>query len=216
MIDLLHDEEIDIIFTDINMPIMDGILMTKKIRTMKNWKNIPIISISSMAFPHELKKMELAGMNAAIAKPIEAKDVHMALKSFLIMTDKIRMRKKNKSRIHFSFNREVLDISKGIRKSKSNLEYLENLLKTMEYMRDTKESFEEMIYDQEFIALSEYARSALVKYEEIHAPTMIKMFKDLNHFIAQRQRTYLVDYVPMYKRNWKELEEEVEKYIQNM
>jgi len=214
MIDLLEDEETDIIFTDINMPIMDGMLMTKKICTIKNWKNIPIISISSMAFPHELKKMELAGMNAAITKPIEAKDVHMVLKSFLIMTDKIR--KKSKSRINFSFNKEVLDISKGIRKSTSNLEYLENLLKTMEYMSDTKESFENMIYDQEFIALGEYARSALTMYEEIYTPTMIKLFKDLIHFISQRQRTYLVDYVPMYKRNLKELEEEVEKYINNI
>ena len=132
------------------------------------------------------------------------------------MTDKIRIRKKSKSRINFSFNKEVLDISKGIRKSTSNLEYLENLLKTMEYMSDTKESFENMIYDQEFIALGEYARSALTMYEEIYTPTMIKLFKDLIHFISQRQRTYLVDYVPMYKRNLKELEKEVEKYINNI
>ena len=216
MIDLLEDEEIDIIFTDINMPIMDGILMTKKIRSMKKWKNIPIISISSMAFPHELKKMEQAGMNAAISKPIEVKDVYMALENFLIMTDKIRMRKSNKNRINFSFNKNVLDVEKGIRKAKGDLAYLENLLKTMEYLRGTRDAFENMIYDQEFIALGEYARTTLTLYEDIYAPTMIKMFKDLNYFISQKQRTYLVDYVVMYKKNWKALEEEVEKYINNV
>ena len=216
MIDLLEDEEIDIIFTDINMPIMDGILMTKKIRSMKKWEKIPIISISSMAFPHELKKMEQAGMNAAISKPIEVKDVYMALENFLIMTDKIRMRKSNKNRINFSFNKNVLDIEKGIRKSKGDLAYLENLLKTMEYLRGTRDAFENMIYDQEFIALGEYARTTLTLYEDIYAPTMIKMFKDLNYFISQKQRTYLVDYVAMYKKNWEALEEEVEKYINNV
>ena len=216
MIDLLEDEEIDIIFTDINMPIMDGILMTKKIRSMKKWEKIPIISISSMAFPHELKKMEQAGMNAAISKPIEVKDVYMALENFLIMTDKIRMRKSNKNRINFSFNKNVLDIEKGIRKAKGDLAYLENLLKTMEYLRGTRDAFENMIYDQEFIALGEYARTTLTLYEDIYAPTMIKMFKDLNYFISQKQRTYLVDYVPMYKKNWEALEEEVEKYINNV
>ncbi len=216
MIELLEHEEIDIIFTDINMPIMDGILMTKKIRTMKKWKKIPIISISSMAFPHELKKMELAGMNAAIAKPIEAKDVHMALKNFLIMTEKIRMRKKNKSQINFAFNKKVLDTSKGVTQSTSNLEYFENLLKTIEYLKNSRESFENMIYEEEFTALGQYIRSALSMYEEICAPEMVKMFKDLTYFISQRQRTHLVDYISIYKKNWEVLEVEVEKYISNM
>jgi CheY-like chemotaxis protein len=216
MIELLESEEIDIIFTDINMPVMDGILMTKKIRTMKNGKNIPIISVSSMAFSHELKKMELAGMNAAIAKPIEAKNVYMALKKFLIMNDKIRMRKNNKSQIHFLFKKEILDISKGVITSKSNLEYLEKLLKTMDDLRETRGTFEDMIYNQEFIALGEYARSALALYETIYASNMIKMFKDLNYFISQQQSTYLLDYIEMYKKNWKDLEDEVEKYIQSI
>ena len=216
LIDLLEDEEIDIIFTDINMPIMDGIVMTKKIRSMKKWKNIPIISISSMAFPHELKKMEQAGMNAAITKPIEVRDVYMALENFLIMTDKIRMRKNNKNRINFSFNKDVLDVAKGIRKAKGDLAYLGNLLKTMESLRGTRDAFENMIYDQEFIALGEYARTTLTLYEDIYAPTMISMFKDLNYFISQKQRTYLVDYVSIYKKNFEALEEEVEKYINNV
>ncbi len=216
MIELLENEEIDIIFTDINMPIMDGIVMTKKICLMSKWEKIPIVSISSMAFPHELKKMEQAGMNAAISKPIEAKDVYMALENFLIMTDEIRMRKSNKNRINFSFNKNVLDIEKGIRKAKGDLAYLENLLKTMEYLRGTRDAFENMIYDQEFIALGEYARTTLTLYEDIYAPTMIKMFKDLNYSISQKQRTYLVDYVSIYKKNWKALEEEAEKYINNV
>ena len=216
MIALLDEEEIDIIFTDINMPIMDGILMTKKIRATKKGKNIPIISISSMSFSHELKKMELAGMNAAIAKPIEAKDIYMALKNFLMMNDKIRMRKKNKSQINFLFNPEVLDISKGVITSKSNLEYLKSLLETMEYLRETKGQFENMIYNQEFIALADYAQSTLILYEHIYAPAMIKMFKDLNYFISQQQRTYILDYIEIYQKNWKELEEEVEKYIQSI
>jgi len=216
MIKLLDKEEIDIIFTDINMPVMDGILMTKKIRTMKNWKNIPIISISSMAFPHELKKMELAGINATITKPIEATEIYMALKRFLIMNNKIKMRKKNKNQINFSFNKEVLDITKGIITSKGNLEYFEKLLIVMDDLRERRDTFENIIYNREFIALGEYARSALSLYESIYAPTMIKMFKDLNYFILQQQRMYVIDYIEIYRKNWKELEEEVEKYIQSI
>jgi hypothetical protein len=52
MLELLETEEIDIIFSDINMPVMDGLIMTKNIRAKKKWEHIPIISISSMAFSH--------------------------------------------------------------------------------------------------------------------------------------------------------------------
>lgn len=216
MIDLLEDKEIDIIFTDINMPIMDGIIMTKKIRSMKKWEKVPIISISSISFPHELKKMEEAGMNAAITKPIEVKDVYMALENFFIMTDAIRLRERKQNQVNFLFNKEVLDVEKGMRKSKSNLAYLEDLLSKMEYLRSTRDAFENMIYDQKFIALGEYARTTLSIYEDIYALAMIKMFKDLNYLISQKQRTYLVDYISIYKKNWEELELEVAKYINNI
>jgi len=216
MIDLLKNEEIDIIFTDINMPVIDGMLMTKKIRSVKIWSKIPIISISSMAFPHELKMMEQAGINAFIPKPIEVKDIHMALKTFLVMTDKIRMRKKSQKQIHFSFNKEVLDIGKGLSKSNDNMKYLDQVVKTMEFLKDTLDSFENMIYDEKYIALGEYIKLVLPMYEKIHATTMIKMFKDLNYFISQKQRRYLVDYVPLYQKNWRALEKEVEKYTNSI
>ncbi len=216
MLELLEREEIDIIFTDINMPIMDGILMTKKIRTMEKFKTLPIISISSMAFTHELKKMELAGMNAAITKPIDVNDVHMALKNFLIMTEKIRMRTKNRNQISFSFNKDVLDVSKGVEHSGGNLKYYEKLLQIIDELKDSRESFENMIHAEEFVALGKYARDTLDKYEVIYASEMVKMFKDLMYFISQRQRTHLVNYIDIYKKNWEELEAEVEKYTNSM
>jgi len=217
MIALLEDEEIDIIFTDINMPIMDGILMTKEIRLMEKWKKIPIISISSMVFPNELKKMKEAGINAAITKPIETNDVYMALEKFLIMTDVIRMRQKEeKNIIKFSFNKEVLDVEKGIKNAKSDLDYLKNLLMKMEYVRSRRDSFENMIYNQEYIALGEYVRNTLVIYKNIYAPAMIKMFEELTFFMVQKQRAYLIDYVSLYKKNWEALEEEVENCIANI
>ena len=215
MIDLLEEKEIDIIFADINMPIMDGLLMTKKIRAMKKWGKIPIISISSMAFTHEMKEMQAAGMNAAISKPIQAKEVYMALERFLVMTDHIRKRKVNENKINYAFNKQILDIDKGLKEAESDLQYQENLLDTMEMLRGTKASFEDMIYDQKFIALGKFARSTLPLYEEIHATAMIEMFKDLMNFVSQKQSTYLIDYIYLYQKNWKKLEKEVEKYIEN-
>jgi len=213
MIDLLKDEEIDIIFTDINLPIMDGILMAKKIRSVQKWKKIPIISIASMTLADELKKMEYAGINAAISKPIEAKNIYMALDKFLIMSEKIRMRLDKKNKIKLIFNKNVLDIEKGLRTSKSDIEYLKNLLKIMNHFKKTINLFENMILNEEFIALSKYARDMLALSEHIYAPAMIKMFKDLNYFMLQPKKIYLADYILIYKENLQALENEVENYM---
>jgi len=216
MIDLLEREEIDIIFSDINMPVMDGLIMTRRIRANKKWKKIPIISISSMAFPHEIEEMKIAGMNAAISKPIEAKEVYMALEKFLIMTAQMRNRQVDSQQIKFSFNKDIIDIEKGIREAEGEVQYIENLLETMKVLKGTRESFEKMIYKQEFVALKQYARSTLALYEEIHATEMIKMFMEFTRFVSEKQRTYMIDYIYMYQKNWKNLEKEVERYIENV
>jgi CheY-like chemotaxis protein len=216
MLELLETEEIDIIFSDINMPVMDGLIMTKNIRAKKKWEHIPIISISSMAFDHEVEEMKVAGMNAAISKPIEVKEVYMALEKFLVMTAKIRNRELNDQKVKFLFNKEILDIDKGLKKAESEAEYQENLLETMKMLKSTREVFNKMIYDQQTVALGEFARSTLSMYEDIHATKMIGMFKELIQFVSQKQRVYLIDYIYLYQKNWKMLEKEVERYIENV
>ena len=215
MLDLLGHEEIDMIFTDINMPIMDGMVMSEKIRSVKKWKHIPIVAVSSMAFPHELKKMEHSGITGAISKPIEAKDIYAALDHFLIMTDSIRMRKKHQFTINYSFDKNILDLEKGIGSAESDETYLESLHEAMEYIRETQDLFENMIYNYKFVALGEYVKKALELYERISAPEMIRMFKDLNYSVSLKQKTYLSDYISLYRKNLAKLEEEIEKYILN-
>ena len=55
------------------MPKMDGYMITREIRTLKNNKkaNIPIVAMTENAFEEDRKKAFDAGMNAHIAKPID-------------------------------------------------------------------------------------------------------------------------------------------------
>ena len=64
----------DVIFMDINMPVMDGLAATREIR--KNTKRpdartIPILAMTANAFSEDTKKSIESGMNAHIAKPID-------------------------------------------------------------------------------------------------------------------------------------------------
>lgn len=215
MIELLEKEEIDLIFSDINMPVMDGLTMTKKIRTVKKWENIPIVSISSMAFVHEIKEMQVAGMNASISKPIVAEEVYRAVERFLVMTPEIRERRIKSHLNNFHYNKEVLDIDKGLQEAESDEQYREVLLETMDILKDTIEPFSKMVYDEEYHALGEFSKLALDLYEKIHALEMIKMFQELSVYVSSKQRTYLIEYAFIYRKNWKKLEMEIEKYLED-
>ena len=65
------DNEYDIVFMDVHMPEMDGDEATRKIRTIKKLKNLPIIAMTANAMQNEVEKNFEAGMNGHISKPID-------------------------------------------------------------------------------------------------------------------------------------------------
>ena len=58
----------NIIFMDINMPVMDGVTATLKIREMGI--NIPIIALTANVIKEDVDKFIKSGMNDYVAKPI--------------------------------------------------------------------------------------------------------------------------------------------------
>jgi len=66
-----QNKSYDIVFMDIQMPIMDGIETTKKIREMENGKShIPIIAVTAFAIKGDKEKFIENGMDGYISKPI--------------------------------------------------------------------------------------------------------------------------------------------------
>ena len=67
----------DLVFTDVQMPVMNGIEATKAIRSLPDERiaAIPIIAMTADAFSEDVAKCIDAGMNGHIAKPIDIKIV---------------------------------------------------------------------------------------------------------------------------------------------
>jgi PAS domain S-box-containing protein len=69
----------DIIFMDIQMPVMNGYEATKAIRELKSGKKIPIIAVTAGAEKDEKQNCINAGMTGYIAKPIIKGSIEKAI-----------------------------------------------------------------------------------------------------------------------------------------
>jgi CheY-like chemotaxis protein/anti-sigma regulatory factor (Ser/Thr protein kinase) len=69
-VDQFEEINPDIIFMDIQMPIMNGYEATQLIRNLKSGQNVPIIAITAGTEKEEKEKCLTAGMNDYIPKPI--------------------------------------------------------------------------------------------------------------------------------------------------
>lgn len=65
----------DLIFMDIQMPVMNGLDAAKAIRALERPEsaNIPIIAMTADAFSENIAECLAAGMNGHIAKPVDMK-----------------------------------------------------------------------------------------------------------------------------------------------
>lgn len=74
---LLEQHDFDLIFTDIQMPEMDGLTLARNIRQLKNRDKagLPIIAITGNAVKEDLDRYLDAGINSYILKPFREKEV---------------------------------------------------------------------------------------------------------------------------------------------
>ncbi|OBT14287.1 response regulator [Vibrio cyclitrophicus] len=71
-LDALDTDDIDLILMDIEMPIMDGVEASRRIRNAnKAYSSVPIIAHTGDSSPVTLEKMDFSGMSDFIVKPAD-------------------------------------------------------------------------------------------------------------------------------------------------
>jgi two-component system chemotaxis response regulator CheY len=75
----------DLILTDINMPIMDGLKLVKRVRSDATHKDVPIIVVTTEGSDEDRERALQLGANAYITKPIQAPQVIAKVRALLKM-----------------------------------------------------------------------------------------------------------------------------------
>jgi signal transduction histidine kinase/DNA-binding response OmpR family regulator len=89
-LELYQMNEYDLIFMDVNMPVMDGITAVKKIKVL-NKSNIPIIALTANAIKGDKEIYLAAGMDDYLSKPIVFKElvktIHRYIETSVILSE---------------------------------------------------------------------------------------------------------------------------------
>ncbi len=82
-VDMINSGYYDMVFMDIQMPIMDGLTATRTIRAMERFAKLPIIAMSAHAMSGD-KEISLShGMNDHLSKPISPELLYKSIETWL-------------------------------------------------------------------------------------------------------------------------------------
>ena len=76
----------DMILMDIQMPVMDGLEATRRIRSSENplGRTIPILAMTANAFLEDMQKSKEAGMDEHLSKPVDISALEQVVKRFRV------------------------------------------------------------------------------------------------------------------------------------
>ncbi|MDD2320361.1 MAG: response regulator [Geobacteraceae bacterium] len=79
----LSSEKFDLILTDINMPVMDGLKLVSLVRNDANYRTTPIVVITTEGAKEDRERALSLGANDYITKPIQANKILDLARSLL-------------------------------------------------------------------------------------------------------------------------------------
>jgi len=150
-VEMLAGKKYDLVFMDIQMPIMDGHLATKVIRDRTSGSlnpDVPIIAMTAHALQEEKERCLASGMNDFLSKPIDYKNVKRMINKWLIKDhetlsdiERSERLKEESSKNLSAFSGEKGVIEKLVTEennpgysSKDSQNYLENIKQKFDYV----------------------------------------------------------------------------------
>ena len=67
---ILNRQPVDVVVSDIAMPMRDGFWLVREIRSRERFGNVPVIAVTAMISPTDRRTILAAGFQAHVPKPV--------------------------------------------------------------------------------------------------------------------------------------------------
>jgi CheY-like chemotaxis protein len=104
---ILENQTFDAVLMDLQMPVMDGLEASRRIRAQERFRDLPIIAMTAAVMAQDRAACQTAGMNDHVSKPILPDEVRAALLKH-IKPRTAETQQVHTVRIHFPDEAEVL------------------------------------------------------------------------------------------------------------
>jgi two-component system cell cycle response regulator DivK len=80
---MAHDRRPDLILMDVQIPLLDGYEVTRRLKADPALRKIPIIVVTSYALSGDESRARAAGCNAYVSKPYSARQLLAKIQEFI-------------------------------------------------------------------------------------------------------------------------------------
>ena len=81
-LDALEQNDVRLVLMDVQMPVLDGIEATRRIRQDSRWLDLPTVAMTARAMDGDEQSCLSAGMNGFLTKPIHAAHLFRVVEEF--------------------------------------------------------------------------------------------------------------------------------------
>ena len=203
--------EIDILFMDVNMPVMDGYEATRILRQSHSPQSLPIIAIENIGFESTDKRD--VGFNAILQKPFKIGQFYRAFALYGTQ-EKASANFVEHTLEKYEPNSDVLDISVGIAHFITAVIYRETLKDVVEDLDTHREILRRLTEEKAHHQIMGYIGMLTPLAESIGAREIHQHLRSIEAAMAQDAQASLSEWMRTYEEAMERLNREVERYYQ--
>ena len=229
---LEKNPNVDLIFMDMDMPVINGFEATREIRKLYPENKIPIVAVTGLGFNYEMEQMILSGVDACITKPFKVGQLYVALQRFLKQEGVTPVVVEAKEAL-YEEKKAILDVQKGISYVHNDDFYKEIVMQVSLALRNSDKLVRDMIQNDQIEELRVFCIDAVGLSGTIGATSFVDLLNkmllrmnDEKEFIARykeewlkmllhmnEETVFMSEFIAGYKEEWLKLEEEIKRYL---
>jgi two-component system chemotaxis response regulator CheY len=84
---MLEEHWADLVFTDINMPVMDGLHLLEELRKREEWADLPVVVVSTEGSKSRIDELKSRGIRGYVRKPFTPEQIAAVIESIMGSTE---------------------------------------------------------------------------------------------------------------------------------